>query len=91
MLERSVYNWAFGVRFTLDGLYIKPCLSKQYENSKITLKYLDKNLKIKYNGYGNKVQSAGVNGKAVTVSGGALALRNSQITGDAEIILNLKA
>jgi cellobiose phosphorylase len=89
MLERSVYNWLFGVRFTLDGMQIKPCLPKEYKNSEITLEYMGKKVTVKYNGYGSKVVSATVNGKAVIPENGVLKLNESLFVEDMVIILDL--
>lgn len=89
MLERSVYNWLFGIRFTLDSLYIKPCLPKEYENSEITLKYLDKNLKVKFNGYGNKIVSATVNGKNFAINNKILVIRKNDIQDKTIIVLSV--
>ena len=91
MLERSVYNWLFGVRFTLDGLYIKPCLPKEYENSEITMKYLDKTLHIKFNSYGNKVVSASVNGEQSATKDGILMINKNDIQDDISIVLELRS
>lgn len=90
MLERSVYNWLFGVRFTLDGLQIKPCLPKEYANSEITLKYLDKTLKVKFNGYGNQVVSATVNDIIVKVENNNFKLNKNVVSDDIVIVLEMK-
>ena len=89
MLERSVYNWLFGVRFTLDSLQIKPCLPKEYANSKITLQYLGKNLAIEFNGYGNKISSATVNGEKIETENGVLKLAKNAILQDTAILLDV--
>ena len=89
MLERSVYNWLFGVRFTLDGLQIKPCLPKEYANSQIVLPYLGNTLTIQFNGYGNKVLSASVNGKIAEVEKGALKLGKNAMQGNTSVSLDL--
>ena len=89
MLERAVYNWMFGVRFTLDGLYVKPCLPKEYANSEITFQYLGENLKIKFKSYGNKAVAASVNGKAVEVQNGVLKLNKNVAKGDVTVVLDL--
>ena len=89
MLERSVYNWLFGVRFTLNHLTIKPCLPKQYENAKISLQYLDKNISVQYNGYGNKILRASVNGKSVETKNGVLEIEKETIAQQTEIVLQL--
>ncbi len=90
MLERSVYNWLFGVRFTLDGLQIKPCFPKEYENSEITLKYMGKTLNVKFNGYGNKVVSASVDGKKYETKAGKLIMSKNDIPNDVFIVLKLE-
>ena len=90
MLERSVYNWLFGIRFTLDGLQIKPCLPKEYAHSEITLKYLGKTLKIKFNGYGNQVVSAAVNGEIVKVENNNFQLHKNAVSDDMVIVLEIK-
>ena len=89
MLERSVYNWMFGVRYTLDGLQIKPCLPKEYANSGIELDYKGKKLRINYNGYGNKVVTAIVNGVVVAVENGILKLDKKDINSALEISLTV--
>ena len=89
MLERSVYNWMFGVNFTLNSLKIKPCLPKEYENSQITLKYLDKNIEIRYVGYGNRVAHATVNGNLIEIKNGEICLNKKDINCDLAIVLIL--
>ena len=89
MLERSVYNWMFGVTFTLKSLNIKPCLPNEYVNSQITLKYLDKNIKIDYVGYGNYVDSATINGREVAVVNGELDIAKENIKDCMAIVLRL--
>ena len=89
MLERSVYNWLFGVRFTLDGLQIKPCLPKEYANSEITLKYLGQTLRIQFNGYGNKIVSATINDTTSETPVGVLTLDEKMIADDTVIVVNL--
>jgi cellobiose phosphorylase len=89
MLERSVYNWAFGVRFTLDGLQIKPCLPQEYANSEITFDYMGKKVIVRYNGYGNKVLSASVNGKVAAVENEVFMLGKITKDSSIEIILTI--
>lgn len=90
MLERSVYNWMFGVRFALEGLYIQPCLPKEYENSEITLSYLNRILKIKFNGYGNKIFSASINGKNIQTPNGLLHIDKNAVKEDLTIVIHLR-
>jgi hypothetical protein len=54
-------------------------LPKEYANSKITLKHLGGNLKIKLNGYGNKVVSASMNGKSCETKEGILFISENHI------------
>ena len=91
MLERSVYNWLFGVRFTLDGVIVKPCLPKEYENSKISLKCFGKTLNIKYVGYGNKIESATLNDLAYSLQNGSLSISKEEIKSDINIVLTLNS
>ena len=89
MLERSIYNWMFGVNYTLSSLKIKPCLPKEYKGSKIALKHLERRIEIEYNGYGNSVVAAIVNGKEVEVKNGEVELNKNDIGGDLTIVLTL--
>ena len=89
MLERSIYNWMFGVNFTLNSLKIKPCLPKEYANSQITLKYLDHNIEIKFNGYGNCVVDASVNGNLVEIKNGEVELVKENIKDGTVMVLTL--
>ena len=89
MLERSVYSWMFGVRFTLDSMQIKPCLPKAYANSEITLEYMGNKVRVQYVGYGNKVLSASVNGVETAVENGCLAVDKDSIRADTQIVVTL--
>ena len=89
MLERSVYNWMFGVRCTLDGLQVKPCLPKAYANSDITFDYMGKKVTVRYNGYGNKLLSACVDGKEVAIENGMLSMDKDSVRADIDIVVNL--
>ena len=87
MLERSIYNWMFGVRFTLEGMRIKPCIPKEYADSEIVLEYMGKKVTVKYSGYGNKILAAEVNGCAATVDNGAFILNKNSVSSSLEIVL----
>ncbi len=89
MLERSVYNWMFGIQFTLDKLLIKPCVPKEYSDSEIELHYFDNCLKISYNGYGNKIVKAVVNGTLYEGQNGNFTIEKSQVKRETTIILTL--
>lgn len=62
MLERAVYNWVFGVRFTLNDVEIKPCIPKQYEDADIVLPVGSARACIHYAGYGTKIVAAKLDG-----------------------------
>lgn len=79
----------FGVNFTLNSLKIKPCLPKEYANSQITLKYLDHNIEIKFNGYGNCVVDASVNGNLVEIKNGEVELVKENIKDGTVMVLTL--
>ena len=89
MLERSVYSWMFGVRFTLDSMQIKPCLPRAYANSEITLEYMGNKVRVQYVGYGNKVLSASVNGVETAVENGCLAVDKDSVRADMQIVVTL--
>lgn len=89
MLERSVYNWVFGVRFTLDCLQIKPCLPKEYANSEIAFEYMDKKVIVKYNGYGNKVLSANISGEGIALENGMLKIDKKNMNSILELVLTV--
>ena len=90
MLERAVYSWAFGLRFTLDSLQIKPCLPKAYANSEIALEYMGNRVRVQYNGYGNTVSFASVNGVETAVENGCLVMDKKSIQADMQIVLRLE-
>lgn len=91
MLERSIYSWVFGVRFDLNKLVIKPCIPKEFENAEVSLKYSDKNITIKYNGFGSKVASASVDGESVLLNNGVLEIDKENLKTQTTIILNLQS
>ena len=80
MIERAVYSWVFGVRFTLDELQIKPCIPKEYANAFVKTRYKDKTVEIKYDGFGNKVKSATLNGKPLKTNGGKISIKKEELS-----------
>ena len=73
MIERAVYSWMYGVRFTLGEVKISPCLPERYKNSSVTIGYADSTLEIEYRGSGS-IRSATVDGVARELSGGAIVI-----------------
>lgn len=65
MIERAIYSWVFGINFTLEDLVITPCVPKEYENAEIKTPFNGHKITIKYVGYGSKIASADMDGKAI--------------------------
>ena len=78
MIERAVYSWMYGVRFTLGEVRISPCLPERYKNSAVTLGYGGTTLDIDYVGSGS-IKSATVDGVPVAIEGGALVIAKDQL------------
>ncbi len=90
MLERAVYNWMFGIRFTLKDVEIKPCIPRQYEDAEVTLPIGNTTAKICYVGYGTKVVSATVDGKAFAPDdNGSLLLDKATFEKSGEVCLKI--
>lgn len=91
MIERAVYNWTFGVNFTLTNMLIKPCVPKAYANASVRLNYGDKPVKISYNGYGTQIVSATLCGEPLIVTDGAIVIDKKRLSGlnSIEIELNM--
>lgn len=89
MVERAIYDWIFGVRFTVDSLELHPCVPEQYANSTIKFAYKTSKITIKYNGFGNKADNATVNGKPLDVTNG-VAIDKSLLANDVVIEITLK-
>ena len=65
---RMAYSWMFGIRPTLDGLTIDPCVPASFDTLTATFKYLDKKVKLKiYNPDGRECgpRIAKLNGKRI--------------------------
>lgn len=66
---RMVYDWLCGVRPTLDGLAIDPCLPSHFRDVAVSIRYLGRTVRIAIrNPHGRQagVQRMTVNGAAVT-------------------------
>lgn len=72
-LFRILYEFTFGLKFTMDGIKIKPCIPKRYKNSNVKFNYNGKTLNITYVGFGSTVKEVSINGKIV------LAKENSYV------------
>lgn len=87
MIERAVYNWLFGVQYTLDTVAIRPCIPEQYKDAKIKLSYGDTELSIRYEGYGNTVVGASLNGKELCTANGEVVVGKSALQGVANAVI----
>ena len=79
MIERAVYNWIFGISFTLDNFEIKPCIPKEYADAEISMKFNGKTVRVKYSGYGNEIMSAWLNGEKISVEKAEIVLNKKEI------------
>lgn len=84
MIERAIYNWLFGVQFTLDSLVFAPCIPKQYQDANVQMRYNGRPLSVTYVGYGNKVLSATWNGIALAVKDGKAIVPKSALQNERE-------
>lgn len=46
VISRVVYNWMFGLRPTLDGLRIDPCLPREFVRPRVKIPYRDSTLSV---------------------------------------------
>ena len=60
MAMRGVYEWMMGVKPTLDGLILCPCLPKEFESPKVQFTYM-----------GNPVTLCYIRGEGKTLVNGA--------------------
>jgi hypothetical protein len=62
-----VHRVFMGMNFELDGLYFNPVIPKIYAGKRTlsNFKYRNSNLKIRVNGYGNKIKTFKIDGKLV--------------------------
>lgn len=89
MVERSIYNWMFGICYGLDDVKIKPCLPKEYSDSRIIEHFNDKEIEIKYNGFGNKVTNCIFNGNKLAINDGFVSFPKTELKDNNEIIIDL--
>lgn len=74
MIERAIYNWMFGINFEPTALVIEPCIPEKYKDSTVKFKYLTSTIEIEYEGYGNRITYAKLNGNNVEPHSGKLIL-----------------
>ncbi len=89
MIQRAVYQWVFGVRYTLNAIEIKPCVPKEYSNAEISMETFGKNIRVKYIGYGNKIAKAMLNGRPISLSDGILKIAKKDIENLNEIEIQI--
>lgn len=81
MIERAIYSWMFGISFSLDSVVIKPCIPLAFADATVTVNYGDTKITVTYSGYGNKVQSAAIDGTSLPVADGTLRIDKSALQG----------
>jgi len=89
MIERSVFNWMFGLDYHIDYLRIKPCIPAQYKDSVINEIYCGHKIEIKYIGYGNKVISCTLNNADIVVKNNDLMIEKKLLQKDIKLIIKL--
>ena len=89
-IEMSVYNWMFGINFTLSNMVITPCVPKEYENAEVVTPFNGHKITIKYIGYGATIKKATVNGEDIEVVGGNAVIDKINIANECKIILLLE-
>lgn len=88
MLHRAIYHWMAGVEFRFDGIAIKPCIPRQFENMQVEISLANgKRIKISYQGYGNVVESASIG----SLKEGVLFITEPQLSDTEEILITLKS
>ena len=88
MLHRAIYHWMAGVEFRFDGIAIKPCIPRQFENMQVEISLANgKWIKISYQGYGNVVESASIG----SLKEGVLLITEPQLSDTEEILITLKS
>ena len=90
MIMRSIYNWMFGINFNMNSLLLKPCLPKQYEDSVVKFKYQNKNIAIKYKGFGGKIEQVLLNNKEICSTISFAEINKNLLTINTEIVVILK-
>ncbi|MEG2597322.1 MAG: hypothetical protein RR977_02750, partial [Oscillospiraceae bacterium] len=65
MAMRGVYEWMMGVKPTLDGLVIDPCIPSEFEAPEVQFTYLSKNVMLKIRRGDKKIL---VNGETVSTT-----------------------
>lgn len=79
MVERAIYNWMFGIDFHMETLDIHPVLPKEYGDSKVDMKWNDKQLHFEFVGFGNKVLKCLLNNKEIVLNNGAVSINKKDL------------
>lgn len=87
MIMRSIYNWMFGINFNMNSLLLKPCLPKQYEDSIVNFKYKNKNISVKYKGFGNKIKHVLLNNNEICFNKNGVEIDKKKLERVNEIIV----
>ena len=85
VLLKLMVDGLFGIKPTLDSITVSPVSYMPFKSASITLKYLGKNLTVKYEKRDTGARSFLVNGKLYTANDGVLNLTASRGKEDIEI------
>lgn len=89
MVYRAIYNWMFGISFSMKNLIINPCLPKQYGDSLVSLKFGNKQISVKYVGFGNKIKKIVFNNCELKSDSKYAKIDKGLLQDKNEIIVNL--
>lgn len=92
MIERAVYSWVFGLNFDLGGIVLSPCIPASFANAEIETSYRGHRLKIKFVGYGAKIDGVDLDGEALAVSkdGCPPKIPSKLVQSDVSILVRMK-
>lgn len=85
VLLKLIVDGLFGIKPTLDSITVSPVSYMPFKNASITLKYLGKNLTVKYEKRNTGARSYLVNGKPSVAVDGVLDLNSERGKEDIEI------
>ncbi len=68
MLERAVYQWLFGIGFDLRNMVLTPCVPASYADAEVTVPYGSSTVKIRFHGFGSKLERVVVGDTAMGIS-----------------------
>lgn len=89
MIERAIYSWMLGIRFTPDEIVIKPCLPACYADTAANVEYGNVRIRIEYVGSGSTATAADLDGAALTVESGVVKIAKSAFDGKTACVIHV--